>query len=241
MIQHHPKIVTNGLVAYYDAGNKKSYPGNGTTWYDLTRYKNHLYWTSPAPSFTTVSINNISVPVISTTPTYTSLRAIKSNTYNGMRTGTGPYSVICIYKPNQITSGKVLVSFGPANSSCNGINVHPISTANSKFVGGGCNGYGTWNNNSGQTITNDRFWHICTTYDSTTETVYVNGAYDKSSAMTSNTPVDAANGICIGWIRDDGASASMDASVGVVLIYNRALSSAEIVKNYNSLKGRFIL
>ena len=30
-----PKIVTSGLVMYWDAANKKSYPGSGTTIYDL--------------------------------------------------------------------------------------------------------------------------------------------------------------------------------------------------------------
>ncbi len=31
-----PKTITNGLVLYLDAANKKSYPGSGTTWTDLS-------------------------------------------------------------------------------------------------------------------------------------------------------------------------------------------------------------
>lgn len=31
-----PRIVTNGLVLYLDAGNSKSYPGSGTVWNDLS-------------------------------------------------------------------------------------------------------------------------------------------------------------------------------------------------------------
>ena len=30
------RIVTDGLVLMLDAGNDKSYPGTGTTWYDLS-------------------------------------------------------------------------------------------------------------------------------------------------------------------------------------------------------------
>lgn len=236
---YNPKIVTDGLVAYYDASNSKSYPGIGSTWYDLSPFKNHLRWTSPAPTFTTVAVGNANIPVISTTPTYTSLRAILCTTYNGMRTGTGPYSAICIYQPNQITSQKIILSFGPADNNCNGTSVHPISTNNSRFVGGSCGGFGTWANNSGQTITTTRFWHHCTTYNGTTETVYVNGSYDKNSSMSSNTPISSANGICIGWIRNDGASYSMDAQVGLIMIYNRILSTAEIQNNYYTLRGRF--
>ena len=34
--QYSPKIVTDGLVLMLDAANPKSYPGSGTTWYDLS-------------------------------------------------------------------------------------------------------------------------------------------------------------------------------------------------------------
>ena len=35
-IKHSPRIVTDGLVAHYDAANTKSYPGSGTTWKDIS-------------------------------------------------------------------------------------------------------------------------------------------------------------------------------------------------------------
>jgi hypothetical protein len=38
---YSPKIVTSGLVLYYDAANPRSYPGTGTTIYDLSRSGNH--------------------------------------------------------------------------------------------------------------------------------------------------------------------------------------------------------
>jgi hypothetical protein len=34
-----PRIVTDGLVCCLDAANRKSYPGSGTTWYDLSGMK----------------------------------------------------------------------------------------------------------------------------------------------------------------------------------------------------------
>jgi len=33
---YSPKTVTDGLVLLLDVGNPKSYPGSGTTWYDLS-------------------------------------------------------------------------------------------------------------------------------------------------------------------------------------------------------------
>ena len=36
-----PRIVTDGLVLYLDAGNNKSYPGSGNTWYDISENGNN--------------------------------------------------------------------------------------------------------------------------------------------------------------------------------------------------------
>ena len=40
-IKHSPRIVTDGLVAHYDAANTKSYPGSGTAWKDLSGKANN--------------------------------------------------------------------------------------------------------------------------------------------------------------------------------------------------------
>ena len=40
-LAHSPSIVTNGLKVCFDAANPKSYPGSGTTWYDLSGNDNH--------------------------------------------------------------------------------------------------------------------------------------------------------------------------------------------------------
>jgi hypothetical protein len=39
---YSPKIVTDGLVMYVDAANPKSYPGSGTTWYDVSGNGRHF-------------------------------------------------------------------------------------------------------------------------------------------------------------------------------------------------------
>tara|TARA_R100000951_G_scaffold63358_2_gene53197 strand:- start:608 stop:1327 length:720 start_codon:yes stop_codon:yes gene_type:complete len=236
-LSHSPKIVTDGLVLCLDAGDGKSYSGSGTTWTDRSGNANDLSWSSPAPTFTTYN----DVSVISTNPTYTSLRAVRSTTYNGMRTGNGPFTVFSFFRPNQTTSSKILISFGPADNNCGGKSVHPIAIgSNGKFVGGSCGGNGTWSSSVGATPTTDKFWNVCTTYDGTTEKVYVNSSLEKSStSLNSNTPVSVNNAISLGWIRDDGASYSMDASIGNVLIYNKALTASEVLQNYNATKGRF--
>lgn len=233
---NNAKIVNDGLVACYDAGNSKSYSGAGSTWYDLSGNSNHLSWSSPAPTYTTYN----GLPVISTTNIAASLRAAKSTTYNNMRLLTDSYTAFAFFRPNSLSYNKILVSFGPANNNCGGEGVHPIAIgSNGKFAGGACGGLGTWASSTGVTPTTDRFWCVCSTYSNPTETIYVNGVVDKTATMTTSTPYSANNAISLGWIRDDGASYSMDANIAIILLYNRALTSLEVIKNYNSMKSKF--
>ena len=232
-----PRIVTDGLVLHLDAGNRKSYPGNGSTWYDLSGQDNHLYWTSPAPVFTT----DQNQPVFDTGNISSSLRAVSSTTYNGLRTGTQTYSICSFFKPNSLTYRKMLVSFGPATSTCSGYNIHPICINNQNVFGGGaCGGLGTWDVSGGATPTTNKFWYVCTTFDGTTERIYVDGVLDKSASMSTSTPVSSNNKISLGWVRDDGANYVMDANICNISIYtNKVLSLQEIQQNYNAIKGRF--
>ena len=40
-IGYNTSVVRDGLVLYLDAANSKSYPGSGTTWFDLTGNNNN--------------------------------------------------------------------------------------------------------------------------------------------------------------------------------------------------------
>ena len=44
-LKHSPSIVSDGLILYLDAANRRSYPGSGSIWYDLSenKYNNTLY------------------------------------------------------------------------------------------------------------------------------------------------------------------------------------------------------
>jgi len=47
-LNHGPKINYNNLMVYLDAGNPKSYPGSGNTWYDLSgNGKNATLYNNP--------------------------------------------------------------------------------------------------------------------------------------------------------------------------------------------------
>lgn len=226
----------DGLMLNLDASNKQSYDGNGTTWTDVVS-ENQVEWTSAAAPIFKMDKN---ISCFSTTNSNTTKWALLSTGYNNLRTGNGAYSVMAIFKPNSIASAKMLVSMGPASSTCDGSIIHPIGIGtNGKFAGGACGGSGTWQSTIGVTPTVDKFWCVTTTFTGGvggTETVYVDGVFDKSATMTTNTPVNAINKFTVGWLRDNEAMYNMDANVAVILYYNKALTAAEVLALYNKYK-----
>ena len=226
----------DGLMLNLDATNQKSFDRNGNTWTDLVS-GNEIQWAeSAAPSFKVVD----GISCFSTTDAKTVTRPILSTGYTNLREGNGAYSVMAIFKPNLITSEKMLVSLGPATSTCNGSIIHPIGIGpNGKFAGGACGGLGTWQANSGVTPTTNKFWCVTTTFTggtNGTETLYVDGVFDKSATMTTTTPVSVDNKFTVGWMRSGEPSFNMDANVAVILYYNRALSATEVEALYNKYK-----
>lgn len=226
----------DGLMLNLDASNQQSFDGNGTTWTDLVS-ANEISWSAAAAPTFKIDKN---ISTFSTTNSKATNWAILSNGYNNLRTGSGAYSVMAIFRPNSITSEKMLVSMGPATSTCDGSIIHPIGIGTGgKFAGGACGGLGTWQMSTGVTPTTDKFWCVTTTFSGGaggTETLYVDGVFDKSATMTTNTPVNAINKFTVGWLRDNEASYNMDANVALILYYNKALSSAEVLALYNKYK-----
>ena len=73
------------------------------------------------------------------------------------------------------------------------------------------------------------------TYDGSTARLYVDDNQTRTGAGSYSDLDDVAN-IAIGG----GTSTYYaDAYIGPVHVYNRGLSTAEVLQNYNALKGRF--
>ena len=229
----------DGLMLNLDASNKQSYDGNGTAWNDVVS-GNQVQWSSSlAPVY---KIDN-GVSVFSTTPTIGNTGSFQSTGYTNLREGNGAYSVMAIFKPNSVSASKILVSLGPYSTNCDATNIAAISIgASGRFSGEACGTSSTWNTISGAIPTTTRFWTVTSTFTggtNGTSTVYVDGVFDKSGLMTTNTPVSANNKITIGWVSD--GSLNMDANVAVILYYNRALPANEVLALYNKYKKRLNL
>ena len=217
-----PNIVRDGLVLYLDAANPKSYPGTGTTWYDLsgnghngTLTNGSTYNSDNKGSIVFDGINDrIEIP--SSTYTFNSactfemwfnLTAINRN-QGFMSVNTGGY-YINFWMPSDTNKLRWEV-YQPA----------PNGTAFFSTV----------------SFVTNKWYHVVGTISSGTMTLYINGLYDNST--TNNYPLRVVTAIA--YVGDYGAGNYPSASkIAQVKIYNRALSAAEIAQNFAATRGRF--
>lgn len=242
MAYHHsPKIVTSGLVLALDAANPKSYPGSGTTWYDL------------AGNDLDVSLGN--------SPTY-SINGKGSILFNGSNqfgdgpaiTGVSADWTVCIwFYPTSVSSyeNPIDCNYSYGGSSGNiGPRLEMNNSGNIGWVWSGDNG----NNNAFYYSTalssglTQSIWHFAALSRTSANTVinYLDGEVKTTTVGVNGSPsatfvnefvnLNLGRGFSLG-----GTERYFTGGIGAVQLYNRALTSAEIHQNYNALRRRFDL
>jgi hypothetical protein len=218
--------VTNGLVLYLDAANPSSYPGSGTTWYDLSGYKND------------VTLDGSTLPTYSTTYNgsfYFSGASVASASSNSTLQISRP-TIIVACTTQSIANSQVVMTRGQNGSFFN----YGISSITST----GFAGMNTSAPNfiSGLTATTTLMNIYAAAWDGTAVQYYRNGVYVGSDTTGYSPFTNAGTVLSIGAARAvDGVSYTnfFTGSIAVVQLYNRQLSSTEIIQNQNTLKSRF--
>lgn len=225
----YPSIVTNGLVLLMDAAFTPSYPKGGTGWYDmstssktgiLTNGVSYSSNNSGSLSYSSASLQFVDVPDLGSLTQFTVSTWFKLNT---LPTTAGAAAVVA----NIYNGSNLNFSIG-LNSSPSSANI--------------CGGFynGAWRTTSGFTPSTGTWYNVSVTYNGTQIIEYLNGS-SQSTLNYTGTPASSGLGIRIGR-RWDSAPNSVDyinGEIPVVYIYNRALSSTEILTNHNALKSRY--
>ena len=209
-LAHSPSLVMNGLVLCLDAGNSKSYPGSGTTWYNLipggvngTLTNGPTYSSANGGVIVLDGVNDyIDVPINLTNTNYTIM-------------GAARYVV---------AAGR---TFSAKNN--NWLMGHWSVSTQNHYAEGWVSGVG-----AGPSDTNWRIYAATGNYSGDSWGMYVNGVLNVGpNSGGSNGP----NGFAIGSI--GGTSEFSNSHISFLICYNRILTAAEIQQNYNALKGRF--
>ena len=85
------------------------------------------------------------------------------------------------------------------------------------------------------TLSSNTWYHLCVTYSSGTITYYLNGVNDGTTSRTFT--VSTGPTYISSWAYSAGYF--INGHVSSVLFYNTALTAAEVLQNFNALRGRF--
>ena len=220
-------IITNGLILHLDAGNKNSYPGSGTTWYDLSSYGTNGTLINGV-SFSSSNGGSLSFDGADDYAT------ISSHSNINLSEGT-----ICAWvRYTNIATNRVVVSYG-GNNSNNGFLLQNENDVSTK-IGFGINRTNGWSsvyvgNTVSSPLVNTWIYQVGW-YNLTQSKIFING-YLYNMATVSSATLTSATNLWLG--NEPGRSYNFVGNIGAVHIYNRAISTAEILNNYYSTKARF--
>lgn len=220
-----PKIVTSGLVLALDAANKNSYPGTGTTWYDLTGNGNNVtatnspvwnssgYWANTSTSYFT-GAGTSSIP-----------------------TGNSQYTMICWARQRvadgwgAINNGFMSIGGFGTNNQSNAIRAS-VNTVGYLIHYWWNNDLSLSNNNAGLAL--GVWFMLGASFDGTTRRIWLNG-----NSVVSDTPLNHNVTSTTIQISKTYSVEYQSGDMAAAYIYNRAITSSEMQQNFNANRSRF--
>jgi hypothetical protein len=226
-------IVRDGLVLYLDA--KYSYPGaTGTnpdvyTWYDMSGNENN----GELKNGVSYSGTGEGSLIFDGVNDHTSLNDFS----------LGKQITISCWIKTSLTSFAQLVARG---NGANNLGVYLSINFTTGLLSAGGNAGGGWNaQNISNSIINDNNWHyVVGVYNQSLNTVtgYVDGNIGLSRTVTFETDNYSPKYTNLARNQVPGAGGDVQyftGNIAQVSVYNRELSAAEVLQNYNTHKSRF--
>ena len=208
-LKHHPRIVTNGMFVYYDPANIRSYVGSGVT-------VNNLF-----AGFGCTLVNG---------PTFSS-----SNAGYLSYDGTNDYAQLTL---PALTDWSF--SFWVYNHTVPNLSEKQLLSTNSDPTGLSMifQKYNIWNgvtNQSSASIAQSTWANVVFTNTGFSAcAIYIDGSLDTLFNSGNQIYAGAAQLMAI-----NGTSRNTQAYMGTFMGYNRTLTAAEVLQNYNATKRRY--
>ena len=221
-------IVNNGLILCLDAANNKSYPGSGTLWRDLTSNANNVNLTS------TTFVNQWTAGI-----NFNSSSRFASSNF------VSPFdeTIIICAKSNTTTWNQ----FGwiSASRRSNGHLIHPNTSlygsdpkSVSFYVADSSGSFLGYSQVILSNITIPHFYCYSTNGSNIHKAYVDDQLYTTDTTAITRTVSPSAQNWYLG--RDDFDVRYGNGVIFSVMRYNRQLTDAEVLQNYNATKGRFI-
>lgn len=226
-----PQIIKNGLVLALDAADKNSYPGSGTTWTDLTNSRVNGSLVN-GPTFSDSFGGSINFDGTNDTVD----RSISSNISNNFC-----YDIWC--RPNATHQIDTESTSGTSGLTGQRYLVAPNwrSADGGSGISMGTNGVSVYEHGEGYipsllvyqgTITLPT--HVVVNYINKQPLLYLNGSLVRTGLTSLKSVVYLTDSQFGGHVYG-----YFSGQIYQIKLYNRSLSSSEILQNYNATKTRF--
>jgi hypothetical protein len=218
-----PDIVTEGLTLHLDAANSKSYAGSGNTWSDLINNNNATL--SNGPSFSADNKGGILFDGINDGCSYSSVLNKALTVITWAKSSTSTWSNTAGLGSCRFQNGFIIHN----NQSTKNVDAYIMN---------------------GNVSASYTYLGFATISDVTLPTMYsfiTNGVnshqfyVNNSMIVNSSTAIsrsDTPSSVTIN-LASEGGSRWNNITLYSHLLYSKALSSSEILQNYNAIKGRF--
>ena len=217
--------VSAGLQLYLDAGNPASYPGSGSTWTDLVAAKAFTLYNSPTYSSNNggyLAFDPASAQWADATSLPSSLTTWTVEAWH-YYAGTNNNGSPCIVT-EAFAGGPINYTVGNCSDSSPNLQV------------------GYWDGGSfhetpvGTVLTAGQWYQVVGIYNGTATQLYLNGAFVSSTASAT---VPASGGVGIRLMCRWDAPQYWGGRLGIVRIYDGALTTNQVTQNYNANRSRF--
>ena len=229
------ELVTDNLFLHLDASDSASYPGSGTTWYDLTANNNDAtidgatYDSADGGLFDLDGSNdNISIPHVSSLSLSTTAQRtiqvwVKIDALPALNTQVPVFGKLSSSYGFDGYWGGMFSNGGALRCVTNGTSVQRVS-------------------NSTLTVSIDT-WYLFTfisqiTSTSNTTKLYINETEYITNAHGSDSYTES-NPLYLGYIGSGVSSNYLNGKIGACYFYTKGLSAAEVSENYNATKSRY--
>lgn len=223
-----PSLITEGLSVALDAASLRSYPGSGSTWYNIGKLGGSIGQGTYMPS-------------------WTDLGGVRCFNFNQDGAYFQNNSFFASAFPSDSTNLTISAWIYPATSELTSGDRGNIVRANNSNAW-----YMSWNKSnqkqsnyyygkspegyheSGAAMTRGTWNNVVAVWNASSLAQFLNG--NKTTAGTSGITANQTYGLQIGW---EGSGRQFAGGIACIHIYNRALYDTEVAVNYNALRQRF--
>jgi len=224
-------VASSNLILHYDPSNPLSYPGSGTTINNLASNSHPGTMSNITASANYFTYNGTSSQI-----------SVADDA--ALEPGSGSWSVEVWVNQSVTGNDVVLGKFDNGGAAQNvGYSIRTTGAVHyAQYASGSGSGATLYQNSSNFTATSNTWYqlvYVWTNGGTKTFEVFANGVSIGSVAHSVSSVLNTTNPLYIGSYNGGEYAQWYDGKIGIVRIYNTALTSAQVLQNYNADKAKY--